>query len=187
VKRDDERELIGQCLQGDTDAFADLVRRYQDRIYNTVYRMTGHAEDAQDMAQEAFLKAYSALGQFQSNASFYTWLYRIAVNVCLSRRRRQKRAPATVSVDAGPEGRDLPDDTEHTRPSRRAEQTEARQAVQQAVADLPDDQRAVVVLKDFDGHSYATIAEIVDCPVGTVRSRLHRARTQLKDMLRAYI
>ena len=184
---DDEHKLIEQCLAGRTRAFAVLVRRYQDRIYNTVFRMIGQAEDAQDIVQETFLKAYDGLGRFRANASFYTWLYRIAVNACLTERRKRQRRPGLVSMDSQRTRTEPAADADQTRPSRPVESAECRQAVRQAIQALPAEQRAAVVLKDIEGHSYESIADILQCPVGTVRSRLHRARMQLRESLAVWI
>lgn len=178
-----DRRLIDECLDGHPEAFGALVRRYEDRLYGTVAHLIGSREDARDIVQETFVKAYQALGTFAGNASFYTWVYRIAVNHAISQKRRQR---TVLSIDARRDlhGDDPADDPERTQPSRPLEQAERQRQVQDALARLPTDYRTVLVLKDIEDHSYATIAEIVGCPIGTVRSRLHRARVELRDMLR---
>ena len=174
---DDER-LIEACLAGETEAFGMLVRRYQDRLYPTVFRISGCAEDAQDLLQDAFLRAYEKLDRFRGGSSFYTWLYRIAVNVALSgRRRRREPAPGPRLAP------DPADDPTQTDPSLPAERAEREALIQRALNTLAPDHRAVVVLKDLDGLRYDQIAATLGVPVGTVRSRLHRARGELRALL----
>jgi len=163
------------------------VRRYQDRIFNTVYRMVGRHEDAQDIVQETFVRAYEGLGKFQSNASFYTWLYRIAVNTSLTARRKEHRTPDFVSMDTQLTGLDPVGEARRDRPSAPAETAECRQAVQDAIGRLVPEQRVVVVLKDIEGHSYEAIAKILEVPIGTIRSRLHRARMELRKRLSGWV
>jgi RNA polymerase sigma-70 factor (ECF subfamily) len=175
-------ELVEAALGGDRDAFGDLVVRYQDRLFNTLVRILGSREDAADAAQDAFVQAYSKLESFRGAAQFYTWLYRIAMNVALSRRRRRR---PVASVDAakdtlGEEPVDAADGPEAGALAReRAEQ------VQAALRHLGDQQRKILVLREMEGFSYESIADILELPVGTVRSRLFRARLQLRERLRS--
>jgi len=176
--------LIRQCLQGSTAAFGELVCRYQDRLFNTVYRMLDHSEDAQDVVQEAFLNAYQNLESFKGDSQFFTWLYRIAMNTAISLRRKQ-RATVSLSTDrGGGEGTiDPPDTSEHIQPELALERRERARDLQDALNRLSPDHRVVLVLKEIEGQKYEDIAEILSVPVGTIRSRLHRARAELRDLL----
>jgi RNA polymerase sigma-70 factor, ECF subfamily len=182
VSADDHR-LIAECLRGDTAAFGVLVRRYQERLFNTAYRMVGNAEDAYDVVQEAFLSAYQSLDSFKGDSLFFTWLYRIAVNTAISLKRKQR---AVVSIDAGRNGEqgiEPLDPSDLSRPGHALEQAEQERRIQQALSRLSPEHRAVLVMKDMEGQKYEMIAEILDVPIGTVRSRLHRARLELRELL----
>src|SRR5262249_5315373 len=158
---------------GQTEAYGVLVRRYQDRLYPTVLRLTGCAEDAQDLLQETFLRAYQKLGHFQGDSTFYTWVYRIAVNLALSGQRR-RRPTARLGRGAGGDPAEATADPREPDPSLPMERAERERAVQEALDALAADHRAVVVLKEFDGLRYEEIGAVLGIPVGTVRSRLHR-------------
>jgi RNA polymerase sigma-70 factor (ECF subfamily) len=179
----DDQCLIAACRAGQTEAFGTLVRRYQDRLYPTVLRLVGRAEDAHDLLQDAFLRAYQRLGTFHGGSSFYTWIYRIAVNVALSDRRKRKRGAWRIREDRGSERIETSDDPKRTDPTLPLEQAERDAQVQAALNALAPDHRAVVVLKDLDGLRYEEIAEVLGVPIGTVRSRLHRARFELRERL----
>jgi RNA polymerase sigma-70 factor (ECF subfamily) len=182
VSADDQR-LIARCLQGDTSAFGELVRRYQDRLYNSVYRVLDNAEDAQDVVQEAFLSAYQNLDGFKGDALFFTWLYRIAFNTAISLRRKQR---TLLSFDVAANGElavEPLDESAASRPGRNLERAEDERRVQQALNRLSPEHRAVLVLKDMEGQKYEEMAAILRVPVGTIRSRLHRARAELRALL----
>ena len=179
----DDHRLIAECLQGDTAAFGVLVRRHQDRLYNSVYRMVGNAEDAYDVVQEAFLNAYQSLESFKGDSLFFTWLYRIAVNTAISLKRKQR---AVVSIDAGRNGdqsMEPPDTSDLSRPGHAMEQAEQQRRVRAALARLSPEHRAVLVMKDMEGQKYENMAEVLQVPIGTIRSRLHRARLELRELL----
>lgn len=185
VSADDHR-LIAECLQGRTEAFGELVRRYQDRLFNTVYRLVGSVEDAQDVLQESFLHAYQSLGSFKGDSLFYTWLYRVAVNTAISYKRKQR---VVLRIDAGRgtdgSGSAEPrDQSEFSQPGQGLERAEQERRIQEALSRLSPEHRAVLILKDMEGQKYETMADMLRVPVGTVRSRLHRARTELRDLLR---
>jgi RNA polymerase sigma-70 factor (ECF subfamily) len=182
----DDQGLIDACLAGKTESYGDLVRRYQDRLYPTVLRLSGCAEDAQDLLQETFLRAYEKLGWFHGESSFYTWVYRIAVNLALSNRRR-RRPTARLDNGSGTRRTDPAIDPRETDPALPLERAERDQMIQDALNSLADDHRAVVVMKEYDGLHYEEIAAVLGIPVGTVRSRLHRARCELKERLRGLI
>jgi RNA polymerase sigma-70 factor (ECF subfamily) len=179
-----EAALIADCLNGRLEAFEDLVAPYQDRLFNTILRLCGNADDAAELLQETLIAAFRGLGSFQSEASFYTWVYRVAVNQVFSSRRRQ-RVPA-VSADALAAGGGLEpsDERRDVSPAHRLETGERQALVERTLAELPDDFRTVLVLKDIEGLKYEEIAEILDIPIGTVRSRLHRARADMRERLR---
>jgi RNA polymerase sigma-70 factor (ECF subfamily) len=181
----DDNSLIVACRAGRTEAFGVLVQRYQDRLYPTMLRLTGSAEDALDLLQDAFLRAYEKLDKFQGESSFYTWVYRIAVNLALSGRRRRK---VTLRL-ARPEqdAIDPRDESPSSDPTLPLELAERDQLIQAALNALADDHRVVVVMKEFDGLRYEEIASILEVPVGTVRSRLHRARLDLRERLKGIV
>jgi RNA polymerase sigma-70 factor, ECF subfamily len=186
VSADDQR-LIVECLRGDPAAFGVLVRRYQDRLYSTVFRLVGNAEDAQDVVQEAFLNAYQSLEGFKGDSLFFTWLYRIAVNAAISFKRKRR---VVIPIDAArggvsgvPRGVEPPDPSELSRPGHALEQEEQERRIQRALSRLSPEHRAVLILKDMEGQKYEAMAEILRVPLGTIRSRLHRARLELRELL----
>jgi RNA polymerase sigma-70 factor, ECF subfamily len=180
----DDAQLILATRGGDNAAFGQLVRKYQDRLFTSLVHVCGGREEAEDAAQDAFVQAYVKLKSFEGQSSFYTWLYRIAFNTAISRRRKQR---TDQSVDRGREltGGEPADERDG------AEELLLRQEravmVQQALSQLHAEHRAVVVLREMEGCDYDQIAEILDLPIGTVRSRLHRARLQLKEHLSAIL
>ncbi len=180
---DDELSLIEACRAGRTEAFGVLVQRYQNRLYPTMLRLTGSADDALDLLQDAFLRAFEKLDGFHGESSFYTWVYRIAVNLALSGRRRRRSFPIGPLV-RGESTIDPPSDPTRTDPSLPLERRERDAIIQRALDSLADDHRAVVIMKEYDGLRYDEIAATLGVPVGTVRSRLHRARLELRDRLK---
>lgn len=179
----DEEELIELALAGKSSAFETLVIRYQDRLYTAMISIVGSADEAEDVVQEAFIQAYLKLDTFQRNSRFFTWLYRIAFNYALARRRRRKnhqsleQARENTGVDPTFEG-----DTPDTRMTR----TEDIQLVHRALAVLSEDHRSILVLREMEDLSYEDIAEALDISIGTVRSRLNRARAALKQQLEKF-
>jgi RNA polymerase sigma-70 factor, ECF subfamily len=185
VNADDQR-LITECLQGRVEAYGELVRRYQARLYNSVYRLLDHADDAQDVVQDAFLNAYQSLESFNGRSEFFTWLYRIAFNTAISLKRKRR---VVLSLEPGRSddqpGMEPADESEETRPGSALERTEDEQRLLRALARLSPEHRAVLVLADLDERKYDEIAEVLQVPIGTVRSRLHRARAELRSLLLA--
>ena len=177
----DDSQLIADALSGHSGAFGVLVERYQDRLYNTMVHVVGSAEDARDVVQDAFVQAFVKLETFQQSAAFYTWLYRIAFNLAMSRLRRRK---PTVSVEHARESTGLDPVDPHEAPDCPMERNERIGLVRDAIAKLTEDHRGVLVLREIEGYSYDEISAILDMPVGTVRSRLHRARMELRDQLK---
>lgn len=183
----DEQTLIRQAQRGDIEAFNTLVLRYQDRVYTLTYRIMCEEASAADMAQEAFITAYRRIETYRGG-SFRSWLLRIATNTCYDELRRLKRRPA-VSIEDMPgadmdDGPALPDHL--PTPEQAAQQTELSQAIQDCISGLGDDQRIIIILSDVQGMSYQEIAAVVGTKVGTVKSRLSRARVSVRDCLQAF-
>jgi RNA polymerase sigma-70 factor (ECF subfamily) len=179
----DDRALIDRSLAGDTVAYGRLVARYQDRLYGTLVHLLGSAQDAYDVAQESFLLAWQNLATFRGDSAFYSWLFRIAHNAAVSYRRRDRRPARSIDRGRDLHGDEPVDPRPTTDPSSGMVTDERRQIVQDALGELPDEYRTVLVLKELDGLRYEEIAEVIGCPVGTVRSRIHRARIELRDKL----
>jgi len=188
--RFDDAALVAACQNGQMHAFGSLVAKYQDRLYNTIYRMCGNHDDAAELCQEAFVKAFEKIPGFRGQSQFYTWLFRIGVNLTLSLRRRAGRirfsslssdpdlgagqAAALTAEAAGRRGSD---------PARRAADAELHRHVLAAIDALDDEYRTVVVLRDIEDMDYEQIAAVLAVPMGTVKSRLHRARSILRERL----
>jgi RNA polymerase sigma-70 factor (ECF subfamily) len=176
-----EDRLIERCRAGDEQACEELVRQYQDRVFALIYRITGDAERVEDIAQEVFLRAFRSLKKFRGGSSFYTWLYRITVNTTLNALRASSRRQET-SLEAldGLEGPVDPG----ADPVEAAAHRQVARRVKEAIDQLDEQYRAIVYLREIQGLSYEEIAEVVALPVGTVKSRLFRARQNLKELLK---
>jgi RNA polymerase sigma factor RpoE len=186
----DEMELVQRARRGDLPAYDDLVRRYQERIYATVYHMTANHEDANDLAQEAFIKAFHALKSFKGGSSFYTWVYRIAVNKTINfLKQRKHRAHLSLNdLDFNAEhDPDLVALISEKTPRREVSLAELQEKLNTAMQKLSEPHRLVVTLHDVQGLSHEEIAKIMDCNIGTVRSRLFYARQQLQAYLSDYL
>lgn len=183
--------LVVRAQSGETAAFGQLVERHQDALFNGICRLVNRREDAEDLTQETFVKAYRGIGRFQGRSKFYTWLYSIAMNVVISYRRRKGALrhgnPISLHEGADPDGRpiDVPDPGR--RPDVVTEHREVQERIEQGIAQLDDEHRTVVVLRDIQGFGYEAIGELLDCPIGTVKSRLHRARLTLRETLKDLI
>jgi len=183
VSSDDNR-LITDCLGGNSAAFGELVRRHQDRLYNTIFRLVDNHEDAYDVVQDAFLAAYQSLDSFKGDSLFFTWLYRIAVNTAISFKRKKRVMVRIDTTGTGSQPVIEPfDQSQETRPGHALEQAEQEQRVQQALARVSTEHRTVLILKDMEGQKYEDMAEMLGVPIGTIRSRLHRARLELREIL----
>lgn len=176
--------LMGRAQMGDVRAFADLVERYKDPMFNLAFRMLRDRQEAEDIAQETFLHVFRALGRFQAGERFSPWIYRIATNLCLDKLRRSKGVSISLDAPKGPEA-DVylqvvdPGDG----PEEALELSELKGDVQKAVDALPERYRAIVILRHLHDRSYEEIAQIVDLPLGTVKTRLFRAREILRRWL----
>ena len=181
----DDRAVIEQVLAGDNDAFGILVERYQTKIYNLALRMCGNEDDAFDLAQESFLRAWRNLGSFQFESAFSTWLFRLCSNICLDFLRAKKRRAAvslTMTDDEGEENQlEIPDPGKT--PEEAVFAAEDRELLTRALNELPADQREILTLRAIDDLSYSEIARILNLQEGTVKSRLSRARTALRKKL----
>ena len=180
-------ELVRRTREGDRDAFRTLVERYQRRVASLAIGMLRSREDALDIVQETFTKAYQNLDRFKGDSGFYTWLYRIAFNLCVDHQRREGKF-AQPPADA-PETEEiaLPSPADGLRvdePFQRAHSAEIGRRVEAAIRELTPDHRAVILLREVEGLSYEEISRVLDCPKGTVMSRLHYARRQLQSRLR---
>lgn len=183
-------ELVDRARQGDYSAYEELVRRYQRRIYALVYNMTSHKEDAEDMVQDVFVKAYRSLRGFKGDSSFYTWIYRIAVNRTINFLKKRKRHVSDVSLDDVDQAVERDPAFVELRsresPVRDVTLTELQKKLNTALQTLSENHRTVVVLHDIQGLPHEEIARIMDCSEGTVRSRLFYARQHLQRELAEY-
>ena len=179
----DEKKLIAEVLGGDHEAFAQLVEVYEDKVYNLCLRMCSDREDARDLAQEAFLKAWRGLRFYKQEAAFSTWLYRLTSNVCIDYLRQKKRRSAVSFVTADEEGvqLDIPDPT--PTPEQQVMDEQTKEQVANAMSQLEEEFRLVLTLRVVEELSYDEIAEIMELKVGTVKSRLARAREKLRKIL----
>ena len=180
-----EQELVARAKAGDQDAFGQLVLDHQNKVYTLAFRMVNDREEAADLAQEAFLKAWQGLSSFQGESSFSTWVYRLTTNVCIDFLRRQKRrqerlSPLSLDDEEGawPEPADWEQD-----PHRRLEQTELNRAVARGLEALPDHHRQVLVMRELSGLSYQEIGQALGLDLGTVKSRIARSRLALRKIL----
>ncbi len=181
-----DKMLVQRVQSGDKSAFDLLFKRYQHKIYGLVSRYLHDPQDIEDVVQESFIKAYRALPRFRGDSAFYTWLYRIAINTAKNHLVGRSRKPPDSDIDAEDaenfEGADALREIENPENSLHTDQLQA--AIDGALAALPDDLRSAVTLREFDGLSYEQIAQIMECPVGTVRSRIFRAREAIDAALR---
>jgi len=184
-----DQQLVAKVQKGDSRAFDMLVLKYQHKILGLISRYVHDADEVQDVAQEAFIKAYRALPNFRGDSAFYTWLYRIAINTAknylVSRSRRPPGSDVEVEDAEYYEGGGALRDIET--PESALYGAELKEVVERAIRELPDDLRTAVTLREFDGLSYEDIAEIMSCPVGTVRSRIFRAREAIDKQVKQQV
>ncbi len=185
-----DRELIRECRRGSKDAFRVLVERYQRKVLSVATGMLHNRDDAMEVTQEAFVKAYRSLDRFKGESSFYTWLYRIVVNLAIDRRRREKRHGTVALEDRPGGGEDLEADLPSQRLSDPYQQAKSRELggrIREAIDELTPDQKAAILLREVEGLSYDEISQVMQCPKGTVMSRLHYARKALQEKLSDYL
>nr|WP_068555001.1 sigma-70 family RNA polymerase sigma factor [Thermotalea metallivorans]KXG77098.1 ECF RNA polymerase sigma-E factor [Thermotalea metallivorans] len=183
---DHENNLIEKSKQGDVESFETLIREYQTVAFNIAFRMLGNMEDANDVTQEALIKVYKSIKTFHGQSSFSTWLYRIVTNTCLDELRKRKRQKAysyhhPIETEDGEIERDMEDYGNST--EEIVERKETIKSIQDAINALPEQHKTVIVLRDIRGFNYEQIAEILDCPQGTIKSRISRARISLKEII----
>jgi len=180
----EEQRLIDAAISGDSAAFEKLVQPLEGRIYAVALRMCGNREDAQDCMQEAMIRIYRALSSFKGQSSFSTWVYRITMNTCLDELRRRKARRSTSLDNLLDSGWSPANETDT--PERHAVQSEQRRTIERAISDLPEDMRSAVILRDIQGLTYDEIASALEVNVGTVKSRISRARERLREKLSAH-
>lgn len=179
-----DQEMVALCKKGDREAFNALVTKYQKQVFNIAYGMLSDYEDASDASQEVFVKVYRSIASFKGQASFSTWLYRICSNVCNDMLRKRQRRVISVSIDSDDDenpAMHLP--SNEPTPAEILEQTERQKAVLEAINSLRREYREIIVYSDMEQLSYEEISKILRCPVGTVKSRLNRARNSLRKKL----
>lgn len=177
-----EERLISHAVAGDSAAFSELMALHERRMYAVALRICANREDAQDCLQDAMLRIYRSLGSFKGQSSFSTWVYRITMNTCLDELRRRKSRNAT-SLDNLLDNGWSPSDDDNA-PEKYALASEQRRVIDRAIAELPEDMRSAVVLRDVQGFSYDEIAEILEANIGTIKSRISRGREKLRLILR---
>ncbi|MCA9016501.1 MAG: sigma-70 family RNA polymerase sigma factor [Planctomycetaceae bacterium] len=178
-----DQHLIQECLAGRTEAFDQLVLKYQDRLYRTLVRVLGSCDDARDAAQEGFTQAFFKLSTFRGSAAFYSWLFRISFNAAITQKRKNKRTSTTLDTQDNPASHWLVDTHPETHPPDVVELSERKKIVHQALNELQEEYRTPLILRELEGMSYGEIAEITEIPLGTVRSRIFRGRNELKQKL----
>ena len=185
MTREQEAAAIRAVLDGDVNAFEVLVKEYEKNVYNLALRMTGNSEDAADMSQEAFIKAYNSLSSFRGDSKFSVWLYRIVSNVCLDCLRSRTRKPTVSLSTENDDGEDVELDIadETQSPELLLDRSLTRDAVRRGLAALPPDHREILLLREIQGLSYEEIAAVLDLEAGTVKSRIFRARKKLCSFL----
>ncbi len=182
-----DEELVKRCQRGEVQAFDQLVRRYQNKVFGLAYRMLGIREEAEDLAQDIFIKAFQSLNGFKGESRFSTWLYRIATNRCLNRLKEERRRnPGLFSSLLTPDSV-LSTKDDPSSPHLRLEKKALQELVQSRIKELKGEHRLILVLRDIQGLSYEDIAVVLNLEIGTVRSRLHRARMELKGLLSPYL
>ena len=186
MTREEEAKVIRAVLDGNTNAFEDLVLAHQKSVYHIALKMTGNEEDAFDLSQETFLKAFRSLGTFRGESGFGSWICRMAANLCIDflRKRKRQGGGQLISLDEEEEDRrplELPD--ERYEPQSALEKKEMRRRVQEGLLRLPDEQRLILVMRDVEDFSYQEIADALKIELGTVKSRIYRARAHLARLL----
>ena len=181
-----EKDLIEKAKSGDIEAFEQLIISCEKKVFNIAYRMIGNYDDANELAQEVFIKAFRSIKNFKGDSLFSTWIYKITANVCLDELRKRKNKNIVsldqdIELNDGDVKRQISDNAPS--PDMEVESKEIKTIVNESIQQLPDDYKSVIILRDIQGFSYDEISKIVNCPEGTVKSRLNRARQALKKIL----
>ena len=179
-----DQDLIAAALARDTAAFGELVAKYQNRLFHALAHMLGSTDDAQDVAQDAFVLAFQKLATFRGDAQFYSWLFRIAMNAAVNFRRKNRSLGASLEAAKERIGLEPTDHRGDSSPDRPLEQAERQRLVREALAQMTEEFRIPLVMAEMEDLKYEEIADILHCPIGTVRSRIHRGRAELREKLR---
>lgn len=184
---DKEKDLLKKAKNGNIEAFEKLINAHQKSVFNIAYRIIGNYDDANELAQEVFIKIFKSIKNFKEDSSFSTWVYKIATNTCLDELRKRKNKQVvyideSIKSEDGDFHREIK--SEKYSPSEYLEKKELREFVQQEILSLPEEYRTVIILRDFQGFSYDEISKILNCPEGTVKSRINRARQRLKNIFK---
>lgn len=183
-----ENNLIQRCKDGDIESFEELIRSHKQRVYNIALKMLSNTEDAMDVSQEAFIKVYRSIGKFNMESSFSTWLYKVVVNTCLDFIKKNKKLDKVYSIDEFIENREVNLNQQglknkYDTPEEALDKKIKRQTINRAINELPENFRTVIILRDIQGFSYEEIANITNCSLGTVKSRIKRGRESLKKLI----
>jgi RNA polymerase sigma-70 factor, ECF subfamily len=186
INPSETRKLVDRCKAGERGAFDDLIRKYEKKVYNFAFRLCGHYDEANDVASETFVRVYNALPNFRGDSRFITWLFRIVTNVYLDEKKRQRARPQQsleeiIELEETTVQRQIEDPS--LTPQQTVELRERYDLLQAAINSLPDYQRMMIVMYHTENRSYEEIAEVLDLPIGTVKSRLNRARLSLREKL----
>ncbi len=179
-----DQELIAAALARDTAAFGELVTRYQNRLFGALTHMLGSAEDAKDVAQDAFVLAFQKLATFRGDAQFYSWLFRIAMNASVNFRRKNRSLGVSIEATKERIGLEPTDPHGDTQPDHPMQQSEQQRLVREALSQMTEEFRIPLVMAEMEEMKYEEIADLLKCPIGTVRSRIHRGRAELREKLR---
>lgn len=182
-----DKQLIKEAKSGSVEAFEELIKQCQKKVFNIAYKMTGSYDDANELAQEAFIRAYKSINKFKGDSLFSTWIYRITTNVCLDElRKRKNQKVISINEDIKYNDEELKPQIkdESPGPEKIYERKEFKSLVKECIESLPPDYKTVIVLRDIEGFSYEEIAKIINCPEGTVKSRINRARKALREIFK---
>lgn len=180
----DEKELIRQAKSGNLKAYEEIIGLYEKKVFSTIYYMVKNDNEVEDIAQEVFIKIYKNLGNFKEESSLYTWIYRITVNVCIDELKKRKKVvylDEKIDTKDGEVELQLPDDSKS--PTDIAEDNDLKDRLEKCIKKLPESQRMMIILRDIKGFTYMEIAEIMKMNLGTVKSKINRARASLKELL----
>ncbi|MBQ9267543.1 MAG: sigma-70 family RNA polymerase sigma factor [Clostridia bacterium] len=180
----DEKELVRRAKDGDLKAYEEIISLYEKKVFSTIYYMVKNDNEIEDIAQEVFIKIYKNLGNFKEESTLYTWIYRITINVCIDEIKKRKKVvylDETIDTEDGEMELQLPDESKS--PSEIVEENDLKERLERCIRKLPENQRIMIVLRDIKGFTYMEIAEMLKMNLGTVKSKINRARASLKELL----